>query len=290
MLTQARTADPEAVHRALIHEALGIMGLRRRAWARRLAGSALRAPLSRLANILVELNDNAAQAGWRSAAAGLLRHFIQGAEVRGAEHLPAQGPLLVVCNHPAAYDVILLAAALPRDDLKIVSSNITPISCLPAIAPHFIFVTEEAHGRMAAARAALQHMLSGGALLIFPRGEVEPDPAVSPGALESLARWSRSLDLFLRKAPQINTIVAIVTGVLSKSWFRHPVVRLWRQPQQRQKVAEVFQVVQQLMGGELPDLHPTLTFAPPLLGLPAGEAMRSITGQAAALLDASQAV
>ncbi|MCI0521845.1 MAG: 1-acyl-sn-glycerol-3-phosphate acyltransferase [Chloroflexi bacterium] len=289
MFISSESADTQQVHRALLHEALGVLNLRRPAWARRAAEIAFHAPIARLTHILVDLNANAAQTGWRAAAAELLGHFVGSAEVHGADNLPEKGPLLVVSNHPAAYDAIMLASLLPRDDLKIVSSNISPITCLPAIAPHFIFVTNEAHGRMAAARAALHHMLEGGALLIFPRGEVEPDPAVSPGALESLARWSHSLDLFLRKAPQINTIVAIVSGVLSKHWFDSPLLRLWKQPQQRQKAAEVFQVIQQLIGRELPDLRPSVIFAPPLQGLPPGEIMPKITAQAAALLDASQA-
>ncbi len=97
----------------------------------------------------------------------------------------------MVSNHPAAYDVIILAASLPRDDLKIISSPVSVANYLPAVRPHFIFISEDAHKRMGTVRAALRHLREGGALLIFPRGDAEPDPAVTPGARRRAWRGGR---------------------------------------------------------------------------------------------------
>ena len=120
-----------------------------------------------MARLLAELDRNVAEYGWQGGAQRFLTHFVQRAQVSGAESLPREGPLLVVSNHPAAYDVIILAASLPRDDLKIISSPVSVANCLPALRPHFIFISEDTHERMGTVRAALRHLREGGALLIF---------------------------------------------------------------------------------------------------------------------------
>jgi hypothetical protein len=257
-------ATQAAVTSAIQAEILGVLGLKGHARVGRLLMPLFRLPASRMASLLAELDSNVAEYGWQGAAQRFQTHFVERAQVSGAESLPRQGPLLVVSNHPAAYDVIILSASLPRDDLKIISSPVSMSSSLPSVAPHFIFISENAHERMGTVRAALRHLRAGGALLIFPRGDAEPDPAVSPGALESLERWSPSLDLFLEKAPQTQTVISVVTGVLSPRWFSNPLLRLWKRPEQRQKIAEILQVVQQLVWAKDLALTPTVTLSPPL--------------------------
>jgi putative hemolysin len=147
--------------------------------------------------------------------------------------------LLVVSNHPGAYDILILITSLFRDDLKILSSDITIIRHLPSVAPHFITITHDPYRRMVSFRTALRHLRDGKALLVFPRGEVETDPALSAGALDGIDRWSPSLDLLSREIPQICSVVAIVSGVFSSRWFNHPILRMWKKPEQRQKIAEI---------------------------------------------------
>lgn len=253
-----------AVTNAILSEVQGVMGLQRHPRLFRVVSLPLRPAVQRLARLLTELEQQVSESGWQAGANSFLAHFVRDARLSGADELPSRGALLVVSNHPAAYDVILLAAALPRDDLKIISSPIAVVPRLPALASHFIFISEEAHGRMATVRAALRHLEQGGALLIFPRGDAEPDPAVTPGALESLEGWSASLDLFLRKAPQTRTVVTIVSGVLAPRWMHNPLVRLWKRPEQRQKVAEIFQVAQQLLWSRTQTPTPRVSFSKPM--------------------------
>lgn len=281
----------EAVIAAIQTEILGVLGLKDRKWAGRILSPLFHLPASRMAGLLSELDQDVAAFGWQGGAQRFLTHFVQKAQVSGVEDLPRQGPLLVVSNHPAAYDVIILAASLPRNDLKIISSPVSVITCLPAVAPHFIFISDDAHARMGTVRAALRHLRQGGALLIFPRGDAEPDPAVSPGALASLELWSSSLDLFLDKAPQTQTVISVVSGVLSPHWFRSRVLRLWKRPEQRQKIAEILQVIQQLVWHKGPALTPTVTLSPPLtteaLGQgasPPGSYLQAITTRARLML------
>ena len=44
----------------------------------------------------------------------LLSQLVTGVTVRGAEAIPLTGPLIVVSNHPGAYDSVAILASLPR--------------------------------------------------------------------------------------------------------------------------------------------------------------------------------
>lgn len=259
-----KIADVNQVIKALQAEILGVMGSAKKAWAHALIAPLFRIPCRELAEMLVRLDQDILRCGWSAGIGSFLAHFVKDVYVSGADYVPKEGPLLVASNHPAAYDVLILSKILGRDDLRIISSNISVVSCLPAIAPHFIFIGDDPFGCITTVRSAVRHLLNGGSLLIFPRGDVEADPAVSPEALDSLRHWSNSLDLFLRNAPQTQTIVSIVSGVLSGSWFHSPVVRLWTEPARRQKVAEIFQVVQHLIRPGSLSIYPSATFSPPL--------------------------
>jgi 1-acyl-sn-glycerol-3-phosphate acyltransferase len=197
----------------------------------------------------------------------LLTRFVQGVEVRGAEGIPTSGPLILAANHPGAYDVTIFIANQPREDLKIIASDVNAIRYLPHVAPHFIFVGREGddtHTRMTAFRAAERHLRDGGAVFLFPTGIVNPDPAISPGAHEALEGWSHSLELFMHRVPETRLVPGIISGVISPSWLRSPLVRIRKGWVSRQKLAEVFEVLQQIIfPGSVP-LSPKVSFGQPL--------------------------
>ena len=184
--------------------------------------------------------------------------------VTGIETLPATGPLLVVSNHPGAYDLFLILASLPRDDVKAIVSEISILHRLPAFDRYFISIGPNATNSVAAAKAGVRQLKDGGALFLFPGGIVDPDPAFMPGAVESLERWSPSLELFLRRVPETQVVVAIVSGVLSRGWFNSPVTWVRQERKDRQKVAEACQVAQQLFWPHSIRLRPFVTFDRPL--------------------------
>lgn len=261
--------DRQSLQQAILDEAFWVFGFDRRPWLRRLIEPLFRWPVGRFAQLTAGYENQVAQTGLREATQALMPHFIEKVDIIGDNHLPSGGPLLVVSNHPAAYDFFLIAATLPRDDLKLLASNINIVRKLPATADHFIFMASngvlgDSYSRMAAVRASIRHLRSGGALLIFPTGTVDPDPAVSAeGARQALSRWSPSLELLLRKVPEIQVVVSIVSGVLSPGWYKSPITRLRKEPHNKQKVAEIFQVVQQLfLPGSL-KLYPRLAFSLP---------------------------
>ncbi|MEJ2352597.1 MAG: hypothetical protein P8Y03_22655 [Anaerolineales bacterium] len=280
-------AHLQDVSNAILLEIQGVMGLTRDSWTARLVGALFGRSARRMANLLVQLDHDIASAGLSAGAGNLLARLIQDYQVNPPEAIPREGPLLVASNHPGAYDLLILVASLGRDDLKIISSDISILRHLPSIAPHFIPISEDPHGRMAAFRSGLRHLLDGKALLLFPRGDVEIDPALSPEAFQGMASWSPSLELFLRRAPETRVVVAIVGGVLSARWFEHPFVHIWKKTEQRQKVAEIIQVAEQLVLSRKPPLRPRVLFSPPMVfsqvGGP-GELMRTLTGTARAQL------
>jgi len=217
-----------------------------------------------MSRLLVELDKNTAQNGWNSAVKQLLEHFITDIDLIGAEQIPPQGPLMVVCNHPAAYDAAILGACVRRDDLKMMASDIALIQMFPYISQHMIPVPYYIPARLQTVRATIRHLQNGGAVMVFPRGDVEPDPAISPGAEQSLAGWSASIELFLRRVPQTISVVAIASGILSKRWYRNPLINIWKKYEQRQKIAEIFQVSYQLLTGRIPNVRPMVSFSAPL--------------------------
>ena len=290
-LSPPRTPEVSEITQVLFSQLLNVMGQKNPNWLSGVLFKILSKPINRMSGMLVELDRNIAEKGFSQAAKLFLHYFITKADVRGVENIPAAGPVLVMCNHPAAYDVIILAANLNRDDLKILGSDIQLVQRLPNIAQHIIPVPYQISSRLQTVRASLKHLKEGGALLIFPHGDVEPDPTVSPGAEKILLGWSPSLELFLRKAPQTLSVVAIASGVLSKRWFKNPLIRIWKKFEQRQKVAEIFQIAWQLITGKTPIATPMVNFSLPLtvddlggVDSPEGTILESLIEQAQKLL------
>lgn len=276
---------------ALFSQVMSVMGLTHRNWITGCLYPIFHIPIFRVSKLLVELDCNIAQVGWYQAINHLMCHLVSRLELHGEEHIPLQGSVMVVCNHPAALDLIILAAAIRRNDLKILISDIPVIQMLPYLARHCIPVYYDISKRLQTIREAIRHLEQGGALFIFPRGNVEPDPAVAPGAEESLSGWSPSIELFLRKVPQTISVVGIASGMLSAGWYKNPLINLWKKYEQRQKVAEVFQIAAQLTTGKTPAVTPTISFSLPLsltdLGgesSPHGALLAGITVQARRML------
>ncbi len=287
----ARTPEVEEITYTLFAQLQGVMGIKRPNWITRTIFSIFNTPVRRMSELLVELDRNTAQNGWNYAVKHFLEYFITEVELVGEERIPPQGALMVVCNHPAAYDAAILGACIKRDDLKMMASDIALIQMFPNIREHMIPVPYNIPARLQTVRSTIQHLQNGGAVLVFPRGNVEPDPAVSPGAEQSLAGWSASIELFLRKVPETMSVVAIASGILSKNWYQNPIINLWKKYEQRQKVAEIFQVSTQLLTGRKPNVKPLVSFSAPLtiedLGgenAPDGVLLTSLLEQARTLL------
>jgi len=245
--------------------------------ARRVCGPLLKLPARRFSTLMAELDRRVALDGMVAAAQWLLTHIVSGVDARGTEQLPSQGPLLVVSNHPGAYDVVALTATIGRDDLKIIASGVPFTRSLIATSAHLIYVNPENLGapdRMAAVRSGIRHLQGGGALLIYPSGIVDPDPDIAPGLAESIGTWSGSLDIFMRRVPQTRVVPTIVSSVVSPRYLKNPLVKIPKTDWEKRKLAEMIQVIRQMLSNRPIDLTPRLTFGAAV----SGETLRDAEG------------
>lgn len=188
-------------------------------------------------------DDRVGRHGLRPAADWAVRRFLGGLEVAGQGNLPTGGPLLVLANHPGLSDALALFAALHRDDLRALALDWPFFLALPHTSRHLIYCSWRSLDRLAALRAGVGHLRRGGALLVFPRGEIEPDPAVLPGALRSLEGWSRSIGHVARHVGALAVVPAVVSGVLSPAAQRNPLTRLRRRQRDRERLGAMLQVL-----------------------------------------------
>ena len=248
----------------VIDEVVRAFGFALDGWQARVLAPALW-PIGRaFAQIALHFDQTIGNAGLGLAFGELMAWAVKGAQVHGADTIPDSGPLLILSNHPGAYDVPLTAMGLPRDDLKIITSTAPLIQSLPHFHERVIEVTREAPDGMRGVRQAIRHLQSGGSLLILPTGIVDPDPDLLPGARQALASWSPSIELILRKAPQTQVVAAIVSGVLSPVWLRSPLVKVQPEIWRQRKLAEILQIMQQIILPGSLLAAPRVTFAPPV--------------------------
>lgn len=217
-------------------------------------------PMYRFSEMATLFEYRLVQEGWQKASAWFITHFVDQIRSQGTELLPKEGPLLVASNHPGAYDSLVISSMLPRDDLKIISSDIPFVKKLPDTSQHLIFSDMDPHSRMQAARQALRHLKNGGALLVFARGTMDPDPAFMPNTEVELTRWTSSLGMFLRNIPQARIAVSIISGVLCPRYINHPSTYFRRGRVHKQRLSEFFQVMHQLMSPGKLMVTPNLSF------------------------------
>ncbi len=222
--------------------------------------------IRRMSQVGVDFDINVARKGLRWAAQEFLKAKTRGVTTSDANQLPSEGALLIVANHPGTFDGLAIAASLPRDDLKIVVSGNPFFRTLPNMRNHLILATRNWQVRVATIRNALRHLQEGGALLIFPGGTIEPDPAyLLEAACQAVNRWSNSVELFLRKLPETRLVIAINSGFVAPEFYHHPLTRLRRRPEDRQKLAEIIQVIATILSKKRKASNqPNVTFASPV--------------------------
>ena len=202
-----------------------------------------RPPARWLAKQIATYDEVVGRAGLGAGGTWAMQRMARRAEIVGAASVPREGPVLIVSNHPGLADAVALFSAIPRDDLRVIAAGRPFLDALPNTARRLIIVTEAQAGRSVALRSAARHLKSGGAVLTFPGGRIEPDPAVLPGAAEALGQWSGSVDLFARLAPDLTVVPAVVSGVLSPAALRNPLIRIRRGRSDQEWLAATFQML-----------------------------------------------
>ncbi len=239
-------------------ESLGLAQLRR---GRGLLRWLFRPAARRFAEVVAAFDGEVGERGLQAASEWILKRMTRGLEVTGRDNIPADGPALILANHPGMADTIALFTSLPRPDLRVLALARPFLHALPNVSRQLIFVPTEGD-RMLVVRAAARHLREGRAVLTCPAGEIEPDPAVMPGAAASLQNWSQSIGLLARLVPQTRVVPAIVSGVVSAAALRNPLTRLRRTRKDRERMAAALQVM-------IPAYQGTtvrVAFGPPLAG------------------------
>ena len=222
---------------------LSAIGCRELRFMRRWLELVVRGPALSFARQVLAFDDAVAASGIRAAARALLSSYMNDFSVWGLSHIPGSGPVLIVSNHPGMTDTAALFAAIPRPDIRILAADRPFLRALPAVSRSLIYIPDDPRRRMSALRGAIDHLKAGGSLLTFPAGEIEPDPAVLPGALSALDRWSSSTATFLRFVPQAAVVPVVVSGVLSRRAQRHPLTYLRRKRKDREWLGAILQIV-----------------------------------------------
>jgi hypothetical protein len=205
---------------------------------------------------------------------------------------------LITSNHPGGVDSIAILAAISRIDVQFVISDVPFLRALKNCRAHALYASADTDERLGIVRQMVRHLRQGGTVIIFPGTQLDPDPAFLPGAAGRLQAWSRSVALLLRRVPETQLVPTIVGGVLSPRFHRHPLVRLAPPGWQRLKLAEMLQIMQQLVLRTRLDIRPTVYFGAPVTldrlvradtTAPASAVMDAILRQARQVLDQHQA-
>lgn len=206
-----------------------------------LARTVARIPAAQLAVQMIEFDRLVGSHGLTAGGNYLLETFTKTLAIERNALVPRHGPLLVVSNHPGMIDAMALWHALDtRDDLLTMARDQRLLRLLPNICRHLILVAPNAHA--AALRQAIAHLRGGGALLTFPAGVIEPDPAIHDVPI-SETRWSGSIELLVRAVPGLTLVPAAVGGVISRSALRHPLAAWFRADADREWAAATLQVL-----------------------------------------------
>lgn len=221
------------------------------------------------AEFAMEVDCAVAEGGAAGGARRSLPRFVKSYEARGIENIPPSGPLIVASNHPAFIDSFVITANVNRPDYKVIIGDIPFLENMPHIREHAIFAPEDGNtlGRMQVIRESLRHLKQGGALLIFPRGEIEADPEFMPDPDAEFNRWSRSLEIFMQRVPGLQILVTMTSGVISPAAMRHPVTWFRTARPDKQRLAFIYQLAWQILSGRQTfDLTPRVTFGEVLSG------------------------
>ena len=226
---------------------------------RLLAGKAAQ----QFSELALKLDRVVEQDGLAAGARWLLPRFVRSHSASGIENIPPEGPLVIASNHPASIDSVVISAHVARPDYKVIIGEIPFFKNLPNVSRNAIFAPaqNDISGRMQVVREIIQHLKKGGAILIFARGGIEADPAFMPDADAEFNKWSRSLEIFLKKVPETQVLVTIVSGVIEKSATSHPITWFRKGRPARQRLAFMYQMIRQIISGrEIFGLTPQVTF------------------------------
>jgi len=135
--------------------------------------------------------------------------------------IPATGSVVIASNHPfGGLEGIILARIIGevRPDLKVLAN--TALRVFKEISDYFIFtnpLAERSPRNGPSLRTAMQHLRSGGVLLVFPAGKVSYSEPKTGRIIDH--QWNRLIGRLLQM-PDIQYVPTFVNGQNSKWFYR----------------------------------------------------------------------
>lgn len=212
----------------------------------RLLRRALISPPQTFAHQMVEFDSAISTHGLVEASRGAITHYVDDIRVFDRDRIPASG-FLALSNHPGMTDTLSLFIALNRPDLKIIALDRPFLNALPNMSKQLAYVNDDSGSRIKLIRQLSLHLRNGGAALTFPAGQIEPDPDLDQGAVESLRSWTDSVGVFIRMAPEAAVLPVLVRGVVRKKTANHPLAYLKRARREREKLVAALQLLAHVM-------------------------------------------
>jgi hypothetical protein len=210
---------------------------------RNMLETAMRIPARRITQTILEYDASVHHSNLHDASDWFLKAFNTQVHALYVERIPRAGPVLFVSNHPGMTDAMAIFATMPRYDVKAVAKINPILSVLQGIKRHIIFVESNLSARITTFRAIRHQLNAGGAVLLYPAGEIEPDPALHQNGADTLAHWSTSLALFVKHVPQLQIIPVTVGGVISQTALSNPLVKVYTTQARREWVAATLMVI-----------------------------------------------
>lgn len=207
-------------------------------------------PAGWLAELLERIDDQLNETTLYETAGRAIQSFSDGLVVNNQGAIPVSGPLLVVANHPGLADILGVVASLKREDVKIVAQQKGFMRVLRNINRHILTIEPDSTFKLNVIREVIHALKDGMAVIIFPSGSLEPDPAIVPGAVESLQAWSDSIGVFLNKVPETHLLPLLVSNVLTEKAWNSRFAKLGRNQKRRQQFASVVQFIAQRFSKE----------------------------------------
>ena len=234
-----------------LDDLLSSFGWQVRSLLARLVRPLFTAPARAFARHMVAFDKAVGGRGLTEASRLLQRSYVREVRVHGLDRLPA-GPVLILSNHPGLTDTLSLFVALNRPDLRIIALKRPFLEALTNMSRQLFYVLDDPASRMSLVRGVSGHLRSGGAVLTFPAGHIEPDPQVYPGAVESLQSWTDSVGVFVRMAPGTTVVPVLVRGVVWDKAARHPLLALKRTREEKERLASAIQLLATVVFGIRP--------------------------------------
>jgi hypothetical protein len=254
----------EDLSESLVDEIVTTVGLSKSKFNHWFFGTIFKNITDCFAELGASFDEITRKSGLPAASDWALKKFCRNIQVHGAENIPDHGPLLVLSNHPGAYDALIIYSNLQGHRVKSVSSEIPFLRNLPNTGQHFLFAPRDnSRERMIVLRNSVQHLQEGGTLNFFGTGHRDPDPSVYPGAENAIDHWLEVFDIFFRYVDGLKILPIIISGVISPKWAKHPITWLRRKQIDKQRLAEYGQVINQIRNPGRLYLEPRISIGEP---------------------------